>query len=73
MIERLFRKEYPLKRFATIVKPIANGRYLVSDTTGRNYEVDANTSWNVGEGVTITDFRIVGRAAKFETPIAHEV
>ena len=73
IITNMFEKQEPLKRFCTVVKPMADGTYQVVDSIGRNFTVDATTAWQVGEAVVITNSRIVGRAAKFKTPIVHEV
>lgn len=73
ILENLLRKPEPIKQFATVVKPLGGNRYQVQDSSGRLMPVDASVSWRVGDGVTISQGRIVGKATKFINPKTYEV
>ena len=73
IIENLLRRPEPAKRFCRVVKPLAEGRYQVRDAMGRVQDVDADILWQSGEGVTISQGRIVGPAARFVNPKVYEV
>jgi len=73
VIDNLFRSPEPAKRFCRVVKPLSSGRYQVQDTQGRKIDVDADATWPIGDGVTVSQGRIVSRAARFIKPKTYEV
>ena len=75
VVENLFKRPEVLKRFFEVVKPLDGNRYLVQDNQGRSVIVDGDSSisWNKGDSVTVSNMRIVGRAAKFRMPKVYEV
>ena len=72
-LQNIFRTPAPVKRFCRIEKPLSPGRYQVCDHQGRKLDVDADRTWMIGEGVTVSQGRIVGRAARFAKPKTYEV
>lgn len=75
IIENIFRVPDQGKRFFRVVKPLPQGRYQVRDSMGRVLDVDTDTytDWQIGDGVTVSQGRIVGRAARFIKPKVYEV
>lgn len=73
IVDSLLKKPEPIKQFARVVKPLGAGRYQVQDSSGRIITVDSSSSWSVGDGVTVSFGRIVGRAAKFISPKTYVV
>lgn len=67
-IKNILQKPEPVKRFFIVVKPLAGGRYQVKDSQDRHIDVDSAVTWKPGDGVTVTQGRIVGRATRFSQP-----
>lgn len=65
LIANLLRKPEPVKRYCTVVKPLSGDRYQVRDVAGRLFAVDSTVFWGVGDGVTVQQGRIVGKAVRF--------
>ena len=74
ILDNILGEAVPAKRFAVIVRPLGNGRFVVKDVYGRRTEVDSSTPWSVGDGVTVDkDGRIVDKASKLKVKKMYQV
>lgn len=65
LIRRLWLGNEQLKRFCTVERVLADGRYRVRDLKGESFEAESTTLWRRSEWVTVIDKRIVGPARRF--------
>lgn len=73
VIENLFKEKEPIKRYGKIVRPVSAGRYLVEDSQKNLIEVDGDSGWKVGDGVTVSQGRIVASGPNIMNPKVYEV
>lgn len=74
ILDNILGEAGPSKRFATIDKPLGNGRFLVKDEYGRKIEVDSSVAWDVGDGVTIDKGgRVVDKSSKLKVKKMYQV
>lgn len=73
ILDNLTKREQAPRRFGWVLKPLGGGRYQVRLAGGRKIEVDGESGWRVGDGVLISNLRIVGRGSRFMAPPVYEV
>lgn len=74
ILDNILDDPVPVKRFATVYKPLGGNRFIVKDLYGRKTEVDSSTPRSVGDGVTIDKSgRIVDKASRLKVKKLYQV
>ena len=60
ILQEIFIKKEPQRRFCSIVRILNDGRYLVQDDQGRKITVDGDNGYLPGNNVIVQSMRIVG-------------